>query len=326
MIRARIIGTGMYVPDRIMTNADFEKIVETNDEWIVTRTGMKERHIAAPEQAASDLSYESALLAIKEAKIDPKDIDLIIVGTISPDYAYPSTAALVQARLGAKNAACFDISAACPGFLHGISIADQYIRTGKYRTALVIGTEVLSKVTDYTDRNTCVLFGDGSGAIVLQAHEGKEGVIDTYMGADGSLWELLYQPAGGSRMPASHETVDKKLHTVHMAGNEVFKNAVRAMETAAVTILERNHVDPSQLALMIPHQANIRIIQGIQKRLSLPDEKVVVNIHKYGNTSSATIGIGLYESLRDGRIKPGDLVLLVSFGGGFVWASVLLQF
>jgi 3-oxoacyl-[acyl-carrier-protein] synthase-3 len=326
MPRSRIIGVGMYAPPKILTNEDFEKIVDTSDEWIVTRTGMKVRHIADESMASSDLSTEAAKEALQVAGIAAADLDLIVIGTISPDYAYPSTACLVQANLGNKKAACFDVSAACPGFLHGLSIADQYIRSGKFKNALVIGTEILSKVTNYDDRNTCVLFGDGSGAVVLQAHDGEQGIIDTLLGADGTLSQLLIQPAGGSRMPATHETVDKKLHTVHMAGNEVFKNAVRAMESASFDILKRNHIDASQLALCIPHQANIRIIEALQKRLRLPDEKVFVNIHKYGNISSATIPIGLYEALQEGRIKPGDLVLLVSFGGGFVWASALVRF
>jgi 3-oxoacyl-[acyl-carrier-protein] synthase-3 len=326
MPRSRIIGVGMYVPPKILTNADFEKMVDTTDEWIVTRSGMKIRHIADESMASSDLSTLAAKEALQVAGMDAADLDLIVIGTITPDHAYPSTACLVQANLGNKKAACFDVSAACPGFLHGLSIADQYIRSGKFKNALVIGTEILSKVTNYEDRATCVLFGDASGAVVLQAHEGEEGIIDTLLGADGTLAQLLIQPAGGSRMPASHETVDKKLHTVHMAGNEVFKNAVRAMESASIGILERNHINPNDVSLCIPHQANIRIIEALQKRLGLPDEKVYVNIHKYGNTSSATIPVALYEAQHEGRIKPGDLVLLASFGGGFVWASALVRF
>jgi 3-oxoacyl-[acyl-carrier-protein] synthase III len=326
MSRSRIAGVGMYVPPNVLTNADFEKMVETTDAWILTRTGMKVRHIATEEMASSDLSTKAAQEALQKAGMDAADLDLIVVGTISPDHAFPSTACLVQANLGNKKAACFDVSAACPGFLHGLSIADQYIKCGKYKNALVIGTEILSKITNYEDRNTCVLFGDGAGAVVLQVHDGDEGVIDTLLGSDGTLAQLLIQPAGGSRMPASHETVDKKLHSVFMAGNEVFKNAVRAMEAAAEGILERNGVDPSEIALCIPHQANIRIIEALQKRLGLPDEKVFVNIHRYGNISSATIPIGIYEALQEGRIKPGDLVLLVSFGAGFVWASALVRF
>lgn len=316
----------MYAPPKVLTNQDFEKMVDTSDEWIVTRTGMKVRHIADESMASSDLSTKSALEALQVAGLDAKDVDLIIIGTISPDHAFPSTACLVQANLGNKKAACFDVSAACPGFLHALSIADQYIRCGKFKNALVIGTEILSKITDYEDRNTCVLFGDGSGAVVLKPHDGEEGIVDTLLGSDGTLAQLLIQPAGGSRMPATHETVDKRLHTVQMAGNEVFKNAVRAMESAAVDILERNKIDPSEIALCIPHQANIRIIESLQKRLGLPDEKVFVNIHKYGNTSAATTPIALYEAQHEGRIKPGDLVLLVSFGAGFVWASALVRF
>jgi len=324
--KSMITGIGFSVPNKILTNADLEKIVDTSDEWIRTRTGMLERHIADDSIATSDLSTEAAKKALAMAGVKPKDLDIIIVATVTGDTPFPSAACFIQKNLGATRAAAFDISAACSGFLYGLTLANNFIANGSYKNVLVIGAEILSKITDYTDRKTCVLFGDGAGAAMVQPSDGKRGIIKTYIKSDGRLTDLLYLPGGGSRQPATHETIDQHLHYIKMEGPEVFKAAVKAMGDAAVDILKLAGMKSSQLALLIPHQANIRIIQATARRIKLPFEKVFVNVHKYGNTSAASIPIALTEAMEQGRLKQDDYCLLVSFGGGFTTGGVLLKF
>ncbi|MGN7412195.1 beta-ketoacyl-ACP synthase III [Paenibacillus sp. SAF-068] len=320
-----IIGTGKYVPEKILTNSDLEKMVDTNDEWIVSRTGIKERHIAAPDQATSDLAYEAAIKALESAGMTGSDLDLIIVATITPDSSFPSTACILQDRLGAKGAAAFDLSAACSGFVYGLASATSFIQSGMYNNALVIGADCLSRITDYTDRNTCVLFGDGAGAVVVgEVPEGR-GFKAFDLGAEGAGGSLLQMEGGGSRLPASAETVENKKHYIYMNGREVFKFAVRVMGTATVEVLRKAGMERTDVDLFVPHQANIRIIQSAMQRLELPEEKVVVNVDKYANTSAASIPLALVEAAEEGRMKAGDTVLMVGFGGGLTWgASVLV--
>ncbi|AGA58261.1 3-oxoacyl-[acyl-carrier-protein] synthase 3 1 [Thermobacillus xylanilyticus] len=320
-----ILGTGKYVPDRILTNSDLEQMVETNDEWIVTRTGIRERHIAAETQATSDLAYEAAVRALEAAKLAPEDLDLIIVATITPDMFFPSTACILQDRLGARKAAAFDLSAACSGFIYSLATATGMLKSGMYRNALVVGAECLSRITDYTDRNTCILFGDGAGAVVLgEVPEGR-GFRSFELGADGSGGPLLKLAGGGSRMPASAETVSSKAHYIYMAGNEVFKFAVRIMGSAAEEALRKAGIDKKDVDLLVPHQANIRIIQAALSRLELPEEKCMINLDRYGNASAASIPIALAEAVEQGRVSEGDCLVLVGFGGGLTWgASVLI--
>jgi 3-oxoacyl-[acyl-carrier-protein] synthase-3 len=323
--RAKIVGTGSAVPERILTNRDLEKMVETNDEWIVSRSGIRERHVSDDQTATSDLASLAAQRALEEANISPEELDLIMVATATPDMVFPSTACLLQDILGAKNAAHMDLVAACSGFVYGLSIGDAIISSGRYRTILVIGAETLTKITDYQDRGTCVLFGDAAGAVILRPTREDRGVLETYLGGNGSLWRLLYMPAGGSRMPASHETVDKRLHTIKMSGNEVFKAAVKAMGDAALKVLQQAGLTAQDVDLMIPHQANIRIIRATAKRIHLPIERVYINIDRYGNTSAASIPLAMDEARRKGLGKKGDIWLLVAFGGGFTWGSVLIR-
>lgn len=320
-----ILSTGKYVPEKILTNADLEKMVDTNDEWIVTRTGMKERHIAREDEASSDLAYEAAIIALKKANLAPEDLDLILVATITPDSAFPSTACILQNRLGAKKAAAFDLSAACSGFIYGLASASNFIATGMYKNALVIGAECLSKITDYTDRNTCILFGDGAGAVVLGEVPAGRGFLSFELGADGSGGELLKLAGGGSRLPSSQSTVDNKQHYIYMAGSEVFKFAVRIMGNAAEEALRKAGLEKSDIDLLVPHQANIRIIQSAVHRLDLPEEKCMINLHKYGNVSAASIPLALAEADEEGRIKPGDCVVLVGFGGGLTWGATAIR-
>lgn len=320
-----ILGTGMYVPERVLTNQELEQMVETNDEWIVTRTGIQERRIAAPGQATSDLAYEASLEALANAGLAAEELDLIIVATVTPDMAFPSTACVLQNRLGAKRAAAFDLSAACSGFIYGLANATGLIASGMYRNALVIGAECLSRITDYSDRNTCILFGDGAGAVVIgEVPEGR-GFRSFELGADGSGGELLKACGGGSRHPLSQEVLDAKLQYIYMAGKEVFKFAVKIMGTAAEEALRKAEVAKSDIDLLIPHQANVRIIQSALERLELPAERCVVNLNKYGNMSAASIPIALAEAVRENRVKEGDKLLFVGFGGGLTWgASVLV--
>jgi 3-oxoacyl-[acyl-carrier-protein] synthase-3 len=325
LIRGRIIATGSYVPEKIITNHDIEKIVDTTDEWIMERTGIKERRIAADTQAASDLAYEASMAALKKAHLKPKDIDLIIVTTVTGDMPFPSTACLLQARLGAKNAAAFDLNAACSGFLYGLHIANGMIKSGLHNRILLAGTEVLSRFTDWDDRSTCILFGDGAGAVIIEPTREKRGICSTHIFSDGSLSDMICLPGGGSRHACSRESIIKKLHSIKMKGNETFKVAVRTLEELATSTLAYNKLDASQLSLLIPHQANLRIIQATAKRLGLPMEKVFVNLEKYGNTSAASIPIALDEASETGRVSDGDYVLLEAFGGGLTWASALIR-
>ncbi|MBI5075019.1 MAG: ketoacyl-ACP synthase III [Nitrospirae bacterium] len=324
-MRARIIATGSYVPESVITNHDLEKIVETSDEWIMDRTGIRERRIADTSQAASDLASEAAQRALKQAHLKPKDIDLVIVATCTPDMPFPSTACILQDKLGIKHAAAFDINAACSGFVYGLHIANSLIKTEAHKRILLVGAEVLSRVTDWQDRTTCVLFGDGAGAVVLEGTKEKRGIMSTHIQSDGSLGDLIMLPGGGSRFSCSQESILKRLHFIKMKGNETFKVAVRTLAELAARTLEENKLDPSKLSLLIPHQANLRIIQATAKRLDLPDEKVFVNIEKYGNTSAASIPIALDEAVRAGRVSEGDHILLEAFGGGLTWASALLK-
>jgi 3-oxoacyl-[acyl-carrier-protein] synthase-3 len=324
---AVIVGTGSHVPERVITNADLEKMVDTSDQWITERTGMKERHIVAPDEAASDLAVKACDKALAEAKVKPDELDLIIVGTVTGDMAFPSTACILQQRLGASNAAAFDVSAGCTGFIYSLGIARQFIASGACRTALVVGVEVLSKVTDWTDRSTCVLFGDGAGAAVLKADTApNKGILATHMAADGGGGGHLYMPAGGSRQPASVETVEKRLHTLKMDGNATFKVAVRSMADAVKHLLRQTGLTPDDIKLLIPHQANLRIIDATARLLKFPSERVFVNIAKYGNTSSATTIIALDEARKQGLVQPGDIVMLVAFGAGLTWGGVAIRF
>jgi 3-oxoacyl-[acyl-carrier-protein] synthase-3 len=325
VLRGKIISTGSYVPENVITNQDLEKIVETSDDWIIERTGIRERRIVNGNQATSDLAFEAASIALKRAHLRPKDIDLIIVATITPDMPFPSTACILQDRLGAKNAAAFDVNAACSGFLYGLHIANSLIRSGTNQRILLIGAEVLSKVTDWQDRTTCILFGDGAGAAIIEATKEKRGILSTRINSDGSLSELICLPGGGSRNPCSRDSILKRLNFIKMKGNETFKVAVRTLEELVIKTLEDNKLEPSQLSLLIPHQANIRIIQATAKRLNMPMEKVFVNIEKFGNTSAASVPIALDEAVQTGRVQDGDYILLEAFGGGLTWASSLIR-
>jgi len=320
-----IVGIGACTPDRVLTNQDLEQIVDTSDEWIVTRTGIKERRIADPATTASALATEAARRALKDAGVEASELDQIIVGTVTGDRPFPSTACILQDRLGASGAYAFDISAACSGFLFAMSLARTQIAAGAAGTILVVGVETLSKIVDWTDRNTCVLFGDGAGAAVLRSTGQPGGILATRLHSDGSLTSLLEMPGGGSLHPASHDTVDKRLHFIRMSGNDVFKHAVRAMESVACEALEAAGVKPEELDLFVPHQANYRIIDATARRLGVPMEKVFVNLDRYGNTSAASIPIALDEAKRTGRIRPGTLVAMVTFGGGFTWAGAVVR-
>ncbi len=322
---AGILSIGMALPERVLTNFDLESIVDTSDEWITTRTGIKERRIADRRTATSDLAAEAGRVALKEIGLSSKNVDLIILATATPDYPFPAAACSVQDLLEAENAAAFDISAACSGFLYGMSLAKSMISTGQYRHILLIGAETLTRICDFTDRSTCVLFGDGAGAVVIGEVPNGSGILSTYMKSDGRLTRILNMPAGGSRQPATKESVDQRLHYIKMMGNELFKYATRAMEEAALEALKRADMDTSDIDLFIPHQANIRIIDATARRLKLPKEKVFVNIDRYGNTSAASIPIALVEAQEEGRITSGSVVLLVAAGGGVTWASALLK-
>ncbi len=323
--RVSITGTGSYVPEQILTNKDLEKIVDTTDEWIVSRTGMKERRIAGPGQATSDLAAEAARRALADAGVEPDKVDMIVVATITPDLPFPNTACLVQHKIGAGKAFCMSIEAACSGFVFAIETARHYVASGAVETALVIGAEKMSAILDWKDRSTCVLFGDGAGAAVLQAREATRGIISTVLGSDGSLSELLLVPAGGSRLPTSAETLAQRLHYLRMSGREVFKHAVTNMCRAGRQALERAGMEPADVKWVIPHQANMRIIQAISDRFHVPMDRFVINVERYGNTSGASVGIALDEAVRDGRIRKGDVVMFIVFGGGFTWGAMLLE-
>src|ERR1043165_2570460 len=320
-----IIGTGSYVPEKVLTNEDLSRIVDTSDERITTRTGIKERRIAAKDEYTSDMATKAALNAIEQAKISPKDIDLILVATATPDMLFPATACFVQKKIGAMNAACLDISAACAGFIFGLEIAQQFITSHTYDTVLVIGADKLTSITNWTDRNTCVLFGDGAGAAVLRHRGSPHGVISTHIGSDGQYTNILFMPGGGSRCPITKENADKNLATIHMTGKEVYKQAVTAMVSASQKALEKAGLTSQDLACVIPHQANLRIIEAIADRLDISLDRFYVNLDRYGNTSAAAVAMALDEANRSGRIKPGDYVLMVVFGGGLTWASTVIE-
>ncbi|MDE4541874.1 beta-ketoacyl-ACP synthase III [Thermoanaerobacterium sp. R66] len=323
--KAGILGTGSFVPENKLTNQDLEKMVDTSDEWIVSRTGIKERRIAPQSMTTSYMATEAAKKAIEDAGIEASEIDLIIVATVVPDMNFPSTACLVQANIKATKAAAFDIEVGCSGFIYGLSIAKQFVESGTYKTVLVIAADVLSKITNWEDRNTCVLFGDGAGAAIVGPVKDGYGILDNVIGADGTGGMHLYMPAGGSRMPASEDTVKNKLHTIHMNGQEVFKFAVNVMNTATVEVLNRCGLKPEDVDLFIPHQANIRIIDAAMKKLKLSKEKVFINLDKYGNMSAASVIVALDEALKAGRIKNGDIILMVAFGAGLTWGSTVIK-
>lgn len=319
-----ILGTGKYVPERRLTNRDLEQMVDTNDEWIVTRTGIRERRIADAAQATSDLAYEASVKALAAAGLTADQIDLIIVATITPDMFFPSTACLLQDRLGAKRAAAFDLSAACSGFIYGLATASGFIQSGLYRRILVVGSETLSRITDYTDRNTCILFGDGAGAVVVgEVPEGR-GFQSFVLGADGSGGDLLRICGGGSRLPSTEQTVADKRHYLEMNGRDVFKFAVRVMGSAAEEALAKAGLGKEDIDLLVPHQANIRIVQSALERLGLSEDKAMVNLDRYGNVSAASIPLALAEAVEEGRAKEGDRLVLVGFGGGLTWGSTVL--
>ena len=323
-----ISGTGSYVPEKVLTNNDLSEFLDTSDEWIFERSGIRRRHIAADGEASSDMALHASRNALEMAGIDASQIDLVVVTTVNPDMAFPSTACLLQAKLGIRNnIPCFDLSAACSGFVYGVEVATRMMQSGMYKNALVVSSEKMSSIVDWQDRSTCVLFGDGAGAVVLRASDAENiGIVGTVLGADGSDTAMLCMPAGGSLLPTSAETVEKRLHFVRMDGKEVFKHAVKIMQEKALEVLDRCGVSSEQVSLLIPHQANTRIIQSVAKRLNIPSEKVYVNIENYANTSSASIPIALDEAMRGGRIKRGDYVLFVSFGAGLTWGATLVLF
>lgn len=320
-----IAGVGSYVPERVITNADLEEIVETTDEWITSRTGIKARRVAGTDEFTSDLAARAALRAMKKAGVRPEEIDLIIVATITPDMPFPSTACLVQQKIGAYRSAAFDIEAACSGFIFALEVGQQFIMSRTYNTVLVIGAEKLSSIVDWTDRNTCVLFGDGAGAAILQNRPNSHGLLTACMGSDGQKADLLSLPAGGSRCPASAESVAAGLHYLRMDGKETFKNAVQAMNVAALESLRRCEIDISQIKCIIPHQANRRIIDAVTERLGARPEQVFINVDKYGNTSAASVAIALDEAVESRRIQRGDLILMVVFGAGLTWGAAVIE-
>lgn len=322
---ASVLGTGSYVPERIMTNAELEKMVETNDEWIRTRTGIRERRIGAPHETTSDMAAAAAQSALENAGITAGELSMIICATVTPDMFFPNTACFVQAKIGAPQAVCFDVSAACSGFLYAMEIARQFIAVGTYKTILVIGADKLSSIVDWTDRNTCVLFGDGAGAAILQHREGARGIITTSMGSDGRLADILYTPGGGSAAPITTENVDQKLSTIRMNGRETYKQAVKAMMESSQQALRQAGVTIDQIKCIIPHQANLRIIEAIADRLEVSLERFHINLDRYGNTSAAAVAIAFDEAARQQRFQRGDLILLVVFGGGLTWAASVVQ-
>jgi 3-oxoacyl-[acyl-carrier-protein] synthase III len=320
-----ISGVGSYVPSKILTNAELEKMVDTSDEWITTRTGIKERRIAAKNEFTSDMAVKAAQRAMKMAGVTAEQIDLIAVATITPDMPFPSTACLVQQKLGARRAAAFDLEAACSGFIYGLEIGQQFIMSRTYDTVLVIGAEKLSSIVNWKDRNTCVLFGDGAGAAVLQNRPNAHGLLTAVMGADGGKANLLFMPGGGSRSPATLETVAGKLHYLQMEGRETFKNAVQAMCTAAQEALRRCELDISKIKCVIPHQANRRIIDAVGERLGATPGQLFVNVNRYGNTSAASVAIALDEAVTSGKVQRGDLILLIVFGAGLTWGAAVIE-
>ena len=326
-MRSRIVGTGRAVPTRTLTNEDLSRMVDTSDSWIVERTGIRERHILEPSLAASDLAAEAGRKACLAAGIDPSAVDCIIVGTVTGDCPFPATATFVQKKLGARPGGCaFDLSAACAGFLYGVSIADAFIRVGQFKNVLVIGVEVLSRIVDWTDRSTCVLFGDGAGAVLMTAEPaGARGILSTHLFADGSQTEILWQPAGGSREPLTPENLAAKRFFVRMNGREVYKHAVRNMAASARVALEANGMTPDDVAWVVGHQANLRILEGVSERVGIPMDRFFLNVDRYGNTSSASVPTALDEAIEHKKLREGDILLFTALGGGLAWASALVR-
>ncbi|MGR3973158.1 MAG: beta-ketoacyl-ACP synthase III [Candidatus Rhabdochlamydia sp.] len=324
--QARIIGTGSYLPSRVLTNQDLERMVETSDEWILSRTGMKERRVAASDEFTSHMGIKAAQKALEAAHLSADQVDLILCATLTPDYSFPSTACLIQSQLGAKKAAALDIQAACTGYLYALSIAKAFVESGTYHNVLCVASEKLSSIVNYEDRNTCILFGDGASAAVVSSRSKGLVIKDVTLGADGDLSHLLILPAGGSCRPASQETLDQKLHYLCMEGKEVFKHAVRRMESAAKESIEKSGLSEEEITWLVPHQANIRIIEALSKRFNIDREKVFVTIHKYGNTSASSIGIALDELLRENRVVSKDNLLLPAFGSGLTWGAAVLTY
>lgn len=321
----KIAAVGHYAPDEILSNEDLEKILDTSDEWIVSRTGMKRRHVAAAGQATSDLAINAARSALSKTTLKPKDIDCYIVATVTPDYIFPATACLVAARLGAKDKAAFDIEIACSGFIYGLTVASSLIRSGVYKRIMLIGAETLTKIVSRTDRSTAVLFGDGAGAAILQHRGSAHGVISTHIGSDGQYADILWMPGGGCKTPITAENAHQHLQTIHMSGKDVYKQAVISMIDASKKALDKAGLTIEDIACVIPHQANVRIIEAIAERLKLPMDRFFINVDRYGNTSAAAVAIALDEANRSGRLKPGDYILMVVFGGGLTWASTVIE-
>ncbi|MDD3904931.1 MAG: ketoacyl-ACP synthase III [Candidatus Omnitrophica bacterium] len=319
-----ILGLGAYLPEKILTNKDLEKMVDTTDEWIVSRTGIKERRIAREDEATSDMATEAAKRALKDAGLTAADIDLIIVATITPDMFFPATACLVQEKIGARTVPAFDVSVACSGFIYGIAIANQFIKSGTYKHALVVAAEKLSAITDWTDRNTCVLFGDGAGAAILGPVD-KGGILSVYLGANGKAGDLIKLPAGGSKIPATKQSVESNLHCIKMNGAELFKHAVKIMADAALEVTKPLGLQATDIKLVIPHQANIRILNAVAKRMGLTPDKIYLNLEKYGNMSAASSAVALVEAVKEGRIKRGEKMLLDAFGGGLTWGAIVIE-
>lgn len=324
-LSASIVGTGSYVPEKILKNADLERMVETSDEWIVTRTGIRERRIAAENETTSDMAANAARAALENANVSPEDVDMIIVATITPDMFFPSTACFVQTRIGAFKAVCFDVSAACSGFLYALEIGRQFISSGAMKTVLVIGAEKLSTIVNWTDRNTCVLFGDGAGAAVLQHRPGSRGILSSVNGSDGRFAEILQIPGGGCKIPVTAENAAQRLNTIQMNGKETYKQAVTAMLNAGQTALSLAGVSVENVACFIPHQANLRIIEAIASRMNVSMDRFMINLDRFGNTSAAAVAIALDEAARTGRMNRGDHILMVVFGGGLTWASTVVE-
>ncbi|GJM16616.1 MAG: 3-oxoacyl-[acyl-carrier-protein] synthase 3 [Thermodesulfobacteriota bacterium] len=320
----KFLGIGSSAPEKVLSNLDFEKMIDTSDEWIRTRTGISERRIAESNIASSDLAYEACVKALEDASMDIEDIDGIIVGTITPDHIFPSTACVLQSQLGAKNAFAFDVSAGCSGFLYALHVAKGMIQGGTNKNLLVVGAEVLSKIMNYDDRTTCILFGDGAGAAVISASD-TPGIMSSCLGSNGDYWDLLWMPAGGSRIPTSEESLKNGDHFLKMEGREVFKEAVKALESSSLEAIRQAGITPDEIDLLIPHQANYRIIDAVRRRLELPEEKVFSNLDRYGNTSSASVPIALDEAVKSGRLKKGDIVVFSAFGAGFTWGASVVR-
>ncbi|HZS70237.1 MAG TPA: beta-ketoacyl-ACP synthase III [Candidatus Acidoferrum sp.] len=324
-IAAKITGVAGYVPPKVITNADLEKIVETSDEWIRTRTGIRERHKVDAGMASSHMATAAAKALLAQTNTNPEEIDLIVLASVTPDMLFPATACLIQDRIGAKKAWGFDLSAACSGFVYALTVGAQFVGAGTHKKVMVIGSDTMTSILDYTDRATCVLFGDGAGAVLIEPATDGEGILDFTHDVDGSGGQFLYMPGGGSLHPPTHETVEKRMHYVHQEGSQVFKYAVRRMAEMAVDLLERNGMTSNDLALVVPHQANLRIIRAMQERLAVDDSKVLVNIDRYGNTTAGTIPLGLCDALQQGRLRKGDLVMLVAVGAGYTSGGMLLR-